>query len=173
MGELSRAEPDGAFSRRPGERAMRKVSLPVTSPCQLRAAATGADRRERPSLHVTRVTHVVTFVLAALAAVGCGGPEKKPKPAPTPTTSEPAPTPQPIETRRLHLGKPEVDRTTLTTPLTGEIEITTWSDQVHRGTLVEETAEGYVLDEVVPGGREPIRRTIPRKAVMTLRVLKP
>ena len=144
------------MGRNPERREQRRLPPEATRACQIRRRSTAG----------------VTLTLGVVILTGCRGPGSTPSPAPDPP-GEAHPAPKPIETRRLHQGRTEVDRTTLENPLAGEVEITTWSDQIYRGRLVEETAEGYVLDVPNPGRPEPVRRTVPRRSVMTLRVLKP
>lgn len=89
------------------------------------------------------------------------------------TTDEPEA--KPVETRRLNLGKTDVEENAedlRPSAVARQVEIVTWTDERIRGVLVSETRDGYTVDVTPPdwtptAGRK--LRTIPRAAVQTFR----
>jgi hypothetical protein len=134
--------------------------------------------------HIARLILIPTLLLLS-ACAGDEKPVEEPKAAPftmpppaPPVIFKPPPGPpeapelKPIEVKRLNLGTTHVDRAVEEPPpLSGQVELLTWSDERIRGRVVTETAEAYVLDTSPPGATEPRIRRVPRPAVMSLTVL--
>ncbi len=124
----------------------------------------------------TRMGRFVWFVFELgliLASASCTTEEQKPvdKPKePQPTAEPPAPERKPIETRRLHLAEPKVDRRVYgekEAAPRGLVEIRTWADEVIRGNLVDETPDSYLVEVTGKDGQPTVRR-VHRSAVMSL-----
>jgi hypothetical protein len=77
---------------------------------------------------------------------------------------------KPIETTRTNRREVRVDATIQEPqPLTGEVEIKTWANEVIRGRILAEKPEGYELDVSPADGSKPSIRLVPRSAVMDLK----
>ena len=140
------------------------------------------------SRHITR--HIPGFILILGLLLGGCASDDTPAPAaekPPPEIHLPPPQPptvllddprvlpeiKPIETRRLHLAEPKVERRIQEAPtLAGLVEVRTWSDERIRGRVVAENEDDYVIDTAT-GTSEPRIRRVPRAAVMALTVLGP
>lgn len=77
-----------------------------------------------------------------------------------------------IETKRLGHGEIKVDATVQEPePLSGAVELKTWSDEVIRGRMISERPDEYVLDVGPEDGSKPSIRRVPRSAIMEVKRL--
>jgi hypothetical protein len=75
-----------------------------------------------------------------------------------------------IESKQLGRGETHVDSVVQEPePLTGEVELKTWADEVIRGRMISERADEYVLDVGPADGSKPSIRRVPRSAIMEVK----